>query len=173
MNCEQFHVRMQAALDVRSEPGDDPQLTAHAASCADCRGQLNTWRLIESAICSEGLASPPSTSASSRSAIKQFAPVVLAAVAATVLIAVTFLDRNRSQVTEPLVFANSSISEQQAADLEDALRVAQWWDSVRRRDWIAQTMPTVRSVQAGVAPLGKSLLQAVTILTVGNRSQAS
>jgi hypothetical protein len=42
-----------------------------------------------------------------------------------------------------------------------------WWRQVHGRDWFGETMPAVRRVREGVAPLGRSLLQAVTILTIG------
>jgi hypothetical protein len=44
---------------------------------------------------------------------------------------------------------------------------------VQRRDWVGNTMPTVRTVQEGVAPLGRTLMRAVTILTLGAREQTS
>jgi hypothetical protein len=43
-----------------------------------------------------------------------------------------------------------------------------WWNSVQDRDWLGQTMPTVNSVREGVAPIGRSLLRAVTILAGGS-----
>lgn len=48
-----------------------------------------------------------------------------------------------------------------------------WWRRVQDRDWVGQTMPTVRSLREGVAPLGRSLMRAVTILTIGGRDQTS
>jgi hypothetical protein len=58
-----------------------------------------------------------------------------------------------------------------------------WWKGIQGsewvdRDWIQQnwvnrTMPTVRSMQEGVAPLGRTLMRAVTILTLGGRDQTS
>jgi hypothetical protein len=58
-------------------------------------------------------------------------------------------------------------------DVQQSLDALEWWASVRERDWMAETMPVVRSVQRGVAPLGRSLLQAVTVLTVGDPGQTS
>ena len=58
-------------------------------------------------------------------------------------------------------------------DVQPSLDALEWWASVRERDWMAETMPAVRSVQQGVAPLGRSLLQAVTVLTVGDPGQTS
>jgi hypothetical protein len=48
-----------------------------------------------------------------------------------------------------------------------------WWRDVQDRDWVSQTMPTVRSMQEGVAPLGRTLMRAMTILTTGGRDQTS
>ncbi len=44
-----------------------------------------------------------------------------------------------------------------------------WWQNVQERDWINRTLdntkPTVESMRNGVAPLGRSLVIAVTLLT--------
>lgn len=48
-------------------------------------------------------------------------------------------------------------------DLDPAI----WWQGVRNRDWVGHTMPAIESVQRGVAPLGRTLIRAVTILTTG------
>lgn len=48
-----------------------------------------------------------------------------------------------------------------------AVEVKPWWRSVEPGQWIADTMPTVRTVQQSVAPLGRSFRQAVNLLTFG------
>jgi hypothetical protein len=57
----------------------------------------------------------------------------------------------------------------QTGELDPAL----WWQSVQNRDWVGQTMPAVQSVRDGVAPIGRSLMRAVTILTTGGGEQTS
>ncbi|WP_372718552.1 hypothetical protein [Novipirellula sp.] len=48
-----------------------------------------------------------------------------------------------------------------------------WFHDVQQRDWLGQTMPTVESFRDGVAPIGRSLLRAVTILTTSGKDQPS
>lgn len=48
-----------------------------------------------------------------------------------------------------------------------------WWERVDGQEWVNQTMPTFRSMREGVAPLGRTLVRAVTILTIGSRDQTS
>ena len=62
--------------------------------------------------------------------------------------------------SEPVVDTSASLI---VADTDPT----DWWRRVHGRDWFGETMPVVRSVGEGVAPLGRSLLQAVTILTIG------
>jgi hypothetical protein len=45
--------------------------------------------------------------------------------------------------------------------------VEELWSRVQHRDWIDQSMPTVRKVGQSVAPLGRSIRKAVSLLTVG------
>jgi hypothetical protein len=45
--------------------------------------------------------------------------------------------------------------------------VEELWLRVQQRDWIDQSMPTVRKVGQSVAPLGRSIRKAVSLLTVG------
>ncbi|GAA5506677.1 hypothetical protein [Novipirellula caenicola] len=48
-----------------------------------------------------------------------------------------------------------------------------WFHSVQPQNWLGQTMPTVESFREGVAPIGRSLLRAVTILTTAGKDQPS
>ena len=50
---------------------------------------------------------------------------------------------------------------------------AAWFQDVQQRDWLGQTMPTVESFRDGVAPIGRSLLRAVTILTTSGHGRPS
>ncbi|TWU41527.1 hypothetical protein Q31b_29760 [Novipirellula aureliae] len=65
----------------------------------------------------------------------------------------------------------------EAADVlatrDPAIDASQWIRSVRERQWIDETMPTVHSLRDGVAPLGRSLIRAVTILTTSSAERPS
>ena len=39
-----------------------------------------------------------------------------------------------------------------------------WWQAVRSEGWVSQTIPAVDSVRIGVAPIGRSMKQAIAIL---------
>ncbi|NND96064.1 MAG: hypothetical protein HKN47_01905 [Pirellulaceae bacterium] len=60
-------------------------------------------------------------------------------------------------------------AERKSPDMDPSL----WWRRIQSRDWIAQTMPAMQSVRDGVAPLGRSLVNAVTILAIGPRERTS
>lgn len=49
----------------------------------------------------------------------------------------------------------------------------EWLREVADRQWLDQTLPAVRSVRDGVAPLGRTLLQAMALLTSGQRVPGS
>ena len=168
MNCEHFQRRMQTRLDNRWSLDEDSQMMEHSERCVDCLAQLNAWRSIELAI---GL--PVASKAAAESSASRVKVWTAAAVAASALIAFSFVGGDRSEVVEPLAFANTTHSQTEAVDFQTTVQAVQWWETIRQRNWMAQTMPTVRSVQSGVAPLGRSLIQAVTILTVGDPNQTS
>jgi hypothetical protein len=54
-----------------------------------------------------------------------------------------------------------------------ALAAEQWWQRVGGQEWVDRTVPAMRSVRDGVAPLGRSFIQAVTILAGGGGARAS
>lgn len=173
MNCEHFQQRMQSRLDDRSALDDDPQMIEHSLECVDCYAQLNVWRSIELAI-----GSPVVDQTSIQPSTNRNRAGIMAAVAASALIALSFVGRDRSEVVAPLVLAplvsaNTTQPRTEEIDLVTTLQAIQWWETVRKTDWIGRTIPAVRSVQDGVAPLGLSLIQAVTILTMGDPSKTS
>ena len=59
------------------------------------------------------------------------------------------------------------------ANFKGELDPVVWWRGMRQRDWIAQTMPTVQTVRDGVAPLGRSIRRAVTLLATVGGDQTS
>ncbi len=62
-----------------------------------------------------------------------------------------------------------SVDQPQPTSMLASMSIDQWWHEVNQRSWIDSTMPsvmpTVESVRQGVAPLGRSLVQAVGLLT--------
>jgi anti-sigma factor RsiW len=178
MNCDQFTERMHRCLDNRMSLEGDGELFRHAQGCDACQAQLDAWRRIASIMpCDQGgmsceqVGCRPVSHRRSSTAKVLAAMVGLAAAMLFVLAAV----RDHSGSSKP------SAAESVAADpgrtaiaqTSGELDPTAWWQSVHERHWVEQTMPAVRSVQKGVAPLGRSLLRAVTILTTGARDQTS
>jgi hypothetical protein len=164
MNCHQFAARLQQTLDDRRRPEADLQLRDHTTHCSDCRRQLQAWQQIS------GVISRQPESGRRRS------PVACGLAAAILLAVVLRLSVGGLDGDSSLSSASLSVSPPSAAepvvDTTASLIVADtdatnWWRQVHGRDWFGETMPVVRSVREGVAPLGRSLLQAVTILTIG------
>lgn len=69
-------------------------------------------------------------------------------------------------------FSPTPESDIHAAD-ESAFSSTDWWQIVQHQEWMQQTMPAVKSVREGVAPIGRSLMQAVAILTNTTRGRKS
>ncbi|MGB7325956.1 MAG: hypothetical protein WBD31_13860 [Rubripirellula sp.] len=165
--CAQFERRLHEQLDQRKPLSADAVLTSHADHCVRCQQTLDAWRSIDVALPS------PKSSANSTSVVQaqrsrplQVSSISLTwiALAAMVLATVTGLTFYRNQPVAPT--AQSTVPAISNELLDHADPVA-WWNDAKDRDWISQTMPTVRSVREGVAPLGRSLIRAVTILTTG------
>ena len=100
---------------------------------------------------------------------------VLAGLAAVMLFAM-IAARDRSETNQTLVAQATDPGPRKtelAPAKDDDMDPALWWRSVQDRDWVGQTMPMVKSVQEGVAPIGRSLMRAVTMLTIGGRDQTS
>ncbi len=170
MNCERFYQKMQDRLDDRLALNGDQDLVQHASRCGNCRSKLDVWMSIESVIGLPRVSIAPQAPKASR-----FPAYALACVAASVLIALTFVPREHDGSSEVNAVASASTpaSSFDPTGVDAALQAAQWWSEVRGNDWVSQTTPTVRSVREGFAPLGRSLMQVVTILMVGESGQAS
>jgi len=109
--------------------------------------------------------------ASSSKRYRALPPILTAALAVAILIAVVGISPTKSN-SKPIlsdVTASSDTLAQATGELDPVL----WWRSVQDRDWVEETMPTVRSVRQGVAPLGRTLVRAVTILTIGGEGRTS
>jgi hypothetical protein len=159
-------------LDRRLNLDGDPELVRHAKACDDCNKQLETWQSIESVIV-PAVDSPTNTHLEP---VARGSLYPALAVAALLLIVFGVTESNSYDVPDQVALTEMTESTGDSsgpADIQANLDALEWWASVRDRDWLAQTMPAVRSVQQGVAPLGRSLIQAVTILTVGDPGQTS
>jgi hypothetical protein len=164
MNCEHLQNRMQHRLDDRLALDDDLEMIEHANGCESCLAHLQAWRSIEMVIDATSAARPEHQS-------QTLGPVFyrIAAIAASALIAFSLITWNRSETAGQFASTNQATdsAESESIDVASTLDALKWWQTVSQGEWLAQTMPTVRSVQEGVAPLGRSLMQLVTILTVG------
>ena len=158
MNCDEFAGRMQDRLDERLPLETDWRLQRHAKVCPNCRSQLQAWQRVATVV-------NPSADQKSRS--RQALWGVMGLAAALLLMSVL---RQQSTDSRPPVAPHAVAQVGEGADAA-GMDPQIWWRDVQDRDWIAQTMPAVRSLREGVAPLGRSLLQAVTILTTGSGEQ--
>ena len=169
MNCDQFTVRMNELIDRHRAVDRASLLTGHSAVCRGCRSKIEAWRKIESVIDADAH--------SQLRVAEQVSPnrqvFRVAALAASLMLAVGWI-RHQTVTDSREVSAAIEITPSTGLDVSDESRAAvQWLLSMHQRDWVAESMPTVRSVQEGVAPLGRSLMQAVAVLAVGGRGQAS
>jgi hypothetical protein len=161
MKCQEFSQRLQQTLDDRSDLGSDWQLQQHAQQCPQCREQWQAWQQIASV-----MQPAVDTVSSSDRPRRTWRPVAtVAALAAAVLLAVLW--QYSAASPELPAGGGDPVGVTLLPGQADPVDPADWWRHVQRRDWMAQTMPAVRSVRDGVAPLGRSLLQAVTLLTTG------
>jgi len=169
MNCDEFAQRMHQRLDDRLSLASDGELRRHACQCPSCRAELHAWRRIASVM--------PVSSGDVRPTLigNRYVRTVsaIAGLAAAILFALVVVgnveDSRTTAIDSAAVDDHETALAQQTSELDPAL----WWRDVQDRDWVRQTMPAVRSVQQSVAPIGRSLMRAVTILTVGGREQTS
>ena len=170
MNCRQFSERMQRLIDDRSRPETDQRLRRHSRHCADCRQQLETWQCIARTMPVE----------SSVTEVPRRESWQVAACALACLILIAFVWRSAGGQPEMAATQITTGSESQAAaaptknDQESRTLLASTeidpvgiWYRMQDQVWVERTMPAVRNVRESVAPLGRSLLQAVTMLTIG------
>jgi hypothetical protein len=162
MNCEEFQQRFQEWLD-RRKNATDHAMRQHAKECDSCRQQWLLWRLIESSVAEK--------THTGRSKDSRFAgrALVVAAIAASLLFAILTVQPGNSPSFDSLTADHQSSTPDLLVELDPNL----WWDDLRQRDWVGQTMPTVRTVRDGVAPLGRSIQRAATLLATAPREQTS
>ena len=174
MQCEDFLERMHERLDQRLSLGADPDLVCHAVNCDDCRSQMQIWIEIAPLVESDSKdfsESPEFDPGFAAKAYRVIPPTLTAGLAVAILFVVVGIYPTKS-ASKPIigdVSASSGTLAQATGELDPVV----WWRSVQDRDWVEETMPTVRSVGKGVAPLGRTLVRAVTILTIGGEGRAS
>lgn len=167
MNCSDFDQRMQMRLDHRLDLAGDPDVVRHVKSCDRCRQRMETWQAIAAVMEPVGHAV-----AADPKLLGRRLPLTTFAAAALLLMVVGVAGSKFLTVADQVAVTETT-NTSSTNDVQPSLDALEWWASVRERDWMAETMPAVRSVQRGVAPLGRSLLQAVTVLTVGDPGQTS
>ena len=196
MNCDDFLARMHECIDDRLPFDEDRQFRDHADVCPSCRMQWNAWQQIASLVSASGDSDSeedlPGVTAGKSVKRTKWRRLSVSAVAALILVTVVarrhdvgipgpsnavMTDRaagiDAAEVTPinpPARVTGSPLGDK---SVEPGVDAAQWWQEVQDRDWLAQTMPTVRSLRDGVVPLGRSIMQAVSILTVGGGERTS
>ena len=184
MNCNTFHDRLQQSLDCRRRPEADAELVQHTEHCPACRQRLEVWQSVAKLM--HQLDHPQSSSrdrAEHRPARHWVAVGAVAAACLMVLLPTLLRDRPSPTIspTSDVVSGSERFMGQTGfmgqneflASIDLQRDPAQWWLRVQRGDWVGSTMPTVRTVQEGVAPLGRTLMRAMTILTLGASEQTS
>ena len=181
MNCDAFGQRLHQCLDDRLPIASDMELCRHSEHCQSCRAQMHAWCQIAT-IMPERATVLRSTDMGPGSASKRSIGLLpaLTGLAAAMLIAVTSFwyvsDLGTAIVDSGAADADSvGVDDHEVvlAQVTGELDPAGWWRRVQDRDWVGQTMPAVQSVKQGVAPIGRSLLRAVTILTTSGHDQTS
>lgn len=173
MDCNEFQRQFQRSLD-RRDASPNREMESHANRCASCQHQVQLWQSIEASLASKTYQEPQtnhSKSIKSRSIV---------AVAVAACLAITFaVQRTTDPITESQSLTSvGSQSVLTQSDLTASIAGPQldpriWWNDIRDRDWVSHTLPTVRIVSDGVAPLGRSIQRAATLLTTAPREQTS
>ncbi len=175
-DCQRFDRRMQERLDAREAIDDDVMLREHAASCAACRQRREAWLRIERGLLpasgasevGHGAASGWRPSRGDRSLLGRMT-IVAAAAALLMMVAVRRFDAAGPESSSVVVVASGDRAT--GGRVPKGMMVADvsapWIGEFSKQAWFDRTMPAVRSVRDGVAPLGRSFLQAVAILSHG------
>ena len=175
MSCDRFDQRMNVLLDDHQSLSDDPVLQSHTSTCAACQQKLLIWQSIEGIgpACSPEFSNHDSFN---RARVSVLAAAFLIAVGLSWCFRVDDPVAANLKLSDPmsqaaggpgLVDSAESAVPTEREERRSHLDPGRWWESVEPQQWLAQTMPTVRTVQESVAPLSRSLKQAVEILTFG------
>ena len=171
MRCEEFIEHLHERLDQRLPIGSDRNLKRNAADCEECGSEMRVWLEIAPLLESDRSGGTEVDIASSSKGYRALPPMLTAALAGAILIAVVGISPTKSN-SKPIM-SDISASTGTLAQATGELDPVVWWRSVQDRNWVEETMPTVRSVRQGVAPLGRTLVRAVTILTIGGERRTS
>lgn len=180
-DCERFDRRMQDRLDAREAIEEDPVLREHVASCAACRERRDAWLRVERGLfpasdtgefglgpehAEERVAWP------NRGDLPRGGRMTIVAVTAAAVLLVVALrpfDADPAGSSPMAVATGEDLPTVVGAAGETPVAngSAAWIDDFPGYGWLDRTMPAVLSMRDGVAPLGRSFLQAVTILSHG------
>ena len=175
MNCDDFNDWLQEQLDQRHNFVVSKSAGKHLRQCPVCRQQLDAWQQIASILPAEHVLQ--TIDASQFQQRRLHYGWVAAASAAAICLMIFGASLLLSNVGENKTRSLAKIEINRTSEYNDlssaSIDASRWWDTVRQRDWIGQTMPTVKSMRDGVAPLGRSLVQAVSLLTYSGGDQTS
>ncbi|WP_182868944.1 hypothetical protein [Stieleria mannarensis] len=191
MRCDQFHDRLDLLLDRRADVRQDTLLRDHANKCPTCHDSLQIWCTIDEHI--NPAAEPDHDAPSPQTALPiSNATIWAVACAAVVIVCVGLagLWRSSSQSRDSVIastnlgqpvdladgidHADEMPAHENAAATSDPLppstalnwQTSQWWSAMSDEPWVDHTLPAVNSVRIGVAPIGRSMKQAMTILMI-------
>ena len=191
MNCDQFQSRMDSLLDMRCDVSKDELLGRHAQTCSACAERLCVWGRISEVVLME--AEPVNRS------VRRFSPnasrsknkvvyVGVVAVAAAVVLFVSigrwrFPNSAQPRVASAIDWDAHWDAPSDAGDGQENLVSAApqarllwqsegWWTTMPDEQWVHYTMPGVDTVRQGVAPIGRSMKQAIAILMIQTQPSA-
>lgn len=179
-DCDQFADRLQRLLDQRADVAEDAWLKSHAQDCQQCEMDWEVWASIDQTLnlneSLEDTNAPAETHRLAPIRTKRILSTPSMVAASLVVFALGTVWAVRSSDPSlgnraPTV-AKSDPHASPGGQGDIAMFAKNLGDGdlvLDHNQLIDHTMPTVRNVGQGVAPLGRSLRQAVTILTVGGK----
>lgn len=161
MNCQEFRDRLNKQLDARKPVTTDGPLARHAVNCGTCRLDFSIGVQIQSG---DQMLKPCGRD---RRRVAGFM-VGIAAVIGLVCGYGWYAASPDSSVgpstsSSELAMNQPAVTDGQMPPLDSVT-----WSEIHPRTWVGRTMPAVRSVQQSVAPVGRSFLKAVVLLTSGS-----
>ena len=174
MRCDDFTQWLQQRLDDRADLSMPTEINDHVVGCESCRGQLNAWNQISSILPVDR----PPIRANDQPTSGRVNVMLWVSAAATVLLAF-FVGQRLSSDAPVVVQVQLETQQRIDSDPESSITLpmsvdpASLWQDIQSRDWIAQSMPAIESVRDSIAPMRRSVVQAMTILATGGRDQPS
>ncbi|QEG02517.1 hypothetical protein Mal15_66380 [Stieleria maiorica] len=191
MRCDQFQDRLDLLLDRRADVRRDALLRDHAHKCPTCHDSLQIWCTIDEHI---SPAAEPDRDGASHPRPLPFSNTAIWAVACAAVLIVCVglagLWRSSSPSNDRLIAstnlgqpvdlghgidpADDKPADENVASTPDPLppsaalswQTSQWWSAMSDEPWVDHTLPAVNSVRIGVAPIGRSMKQAMAILMI-------